>query len=122
MTAVELPADQLVPPVLAGAIGARQTEDQCALGETGAGAALHGGKAYALEADHVPDRLKTLDGLVEQRTRSFRGDVTASKTGPTSADNNFHLRIGDPTFELRLNLPDIVPDQGTSRQNMTITR
>src|ERR1700688_493631 len=66
VTAVELQADQFVPPVPAGAIGAGENVDHRVTRETGAGAGLHGGHAYRLIRNEVPEHGESLELPVEE--------------------------------------------------------
>src|SRR5476651_1844442 len=63
---VELLAQDVVPPVLAGAGGARQSEDIGRVGDAGRGAALHRRGADLLEADPAEGLAEAVDLLLEQ--------------------------------------------------------
>src|SRR5258708_39525892 len=54
VTAVEVQADQFVPPVPAGAIGAGQDVDERVAPNAGAGAGLHGGKPHCVTGVETP--------------------------------------------------------------------
>src|SRR5262249_24769141 len=106
MPAVQLPADHLVPPVLAGAVGARQRENERALGDAGAGARLQGRESDALIADLVNPRSEAVDLLLEQGPERFGRYITAGQARPAGRDDDIDIARLDPVSHLRANVVD----------------
>src|SRR3977135_1357292 len=102
---VELPAQDILPAVAAGAGGAGEGEEIGAAGDAAHGAALHGGGADLLEAEPAEHLAESVDLLLEQRLEGLRGDVPAVEPGAAGGDHRLDPRIGDPG-------PDLLGDGG----------
>src|SRR5882762_6757663 len=86
VAAVELQADQFVPPVPAGAIGAGQNVDDRVAREAGAGARLHGGHTHRLIGNEVPQHGEALEFPVEEFTQRFRRYLTRGEAGAAAGN------------------------------------
>src|SRR3989304_6131696 len=93
---VELPFENAVPGVAAGARRARQAEDVGALGDAPAGARLDGRGAHLLEPDHLENRREAGDLLLEQWPDGLGSHVAAGEARTARGDDRIDAWVGDP--------------------------
>ena len=88
MAVVELELENAAPRVLARTRRAGDAEDQRALGETAASAALDRGRADRLIAEHVEQDGEAFDLLVEDRANGLGRHIAPREAGPACGDDH----------------------------------
>src|SRR3546814_3258586 len=92
MAGVELELQDVLPAVLAGRGRPGQREEVGAVGDAADGAALHGGGADLLVAQHAEQLAEALDLLLHHPPECFRRHVAAGHAGARSEEHTSELQ------------------------------
>ena len=113
---IQLGRYDLLPARLAGVVGARQAEDDGAVGQSGHSAALYGAGAYLGIGDLAEQLAKALHLLVKQRLDRLGCGVAAGKAGAPRDDHPLNMGAGNPLTQYGADLVDIILHQLPIRQ------
>src|SRR5690625_3104579 len=95
MAIVQLPAQDILPAVLAGTGRSGQCKKIGPLGDTAQGAGLHRRGADLLVGKHAEEFPKSLDPLLQHLLEGFRSGIAAGDAGTAGGDHCVDMRILD---------------------------
>ncbi len=117
---VELPVEDVVPGVPAGAGRAGQGEQVGAAGGAGRRPRLDRGGADLLEALPAEQLAEAVYALVVNAFEGFRRHIPAREAGAAGRDDAIHLLIFDPSAQRPADGVDLVADNGPVGQYMPV--
>src|SRR5690625_1328394 len=105
---VELPAENILPAILAGPGGARERKEIGPPGHATQRPGLHGRGTDLLVGEHAEELAEAFDVLFHDPVEGFRRDISAGYTGTAGGNDDVHPRILNAALEKSDDRVDVV--------------